>query len=232
MACVIECPAGAEGRNHRSGDAEKSGLKSKNLARECRGQGGLYHGSASGRVGEKNVPRSSRRRAAPEDPGNGRWAIRRSEQAANHRCRRILATQLDGYVNEQHGFSRSINAAYMPRSGDLVVGVVAEVRNNLVVHEHQRFVSGLAHVPRSVKVDRAARQHMDVGDVVLARVRKSTVPQRGLTANVGLVASTKVLLKQFRSAHRPSPRRQQRPPSADAGCFRLPYHGRETVEPD
>ena len=44
----------------------------------------------------------------------------------------FVATQL-GWLRERNNTVSvdPINAAYMPRSGDLVVGVVAEVRNNL-----------------------------------------------------------------------------------------------------
>ena len=44
----------------------------------------------------------------------------------------FIATRL-GWLNEQNDVVsvRPINSAYMPRSGDLIVGVVAEVRNNL-----------------------------------------------------------------------------------------------------
>ena len=67
-----------------------------------------------------------------------------------------------------------INAAYMPRSGDLIVGVVAEVRNNLWFMNINGAFQGL--LPMSLapwKVEfGAARQHMDVGDVVLARVQE------------------------------------------------------------
>ena len=62
----------------------------------------------------------------------------------------------------------------MPRSGDLVVGIVAEVRNNLWFMNINGSFQGL--LPMSLapwKVEfGAARQHMDVGDVVLARVQE------------------------------------------------------------
>ena len=52
----------------------------------------------------------------------------------------IIATE-DTFIATQLGWLRElnntvsidpINAAYMPRSGDLVVGIVAEVRNNFL----------------------------------------------------------------------------------------------------
>ena len=44
----------------------------------------------------------------------------------------FIATRL-GWLNEQNDVVSvlPINSAYMPRSGDLVIGFVAEVRNNL-----------------------------------------------------------------------------------------------------
>ena len=94
----------------------------------------------------------------------------------------IIATE-DTFIATQLGWLRElnntvsidpINAAYMPRSGDLVVGIVAEVRNNLWFMNINGSFQGL--LPMSLapwKVEfGAARQHMDVGDVVLARVQE------------------------------------------------------------
>ena len=87
----------------------------------------------------------------------------------------FIATRL-GWLQEQHNTVsvNPINAAYMPRSGDLVVGVVAEVRNNLWFININGSFQGL--LPMSLapwKVEfGAARIHMDVGDVVLARVQE------------------------------------------------------------
>ena len=87
----------------------------------------------------------------------------------------FIATQL-GWLREQNNTVSidPINAAYMPRSGDLVVGIVAEVRNNLWFLDINGSFQGL--LPMSLapwKVEfGAARQHMDVGDVVLARVQE------------------------------------------------------------
>ena len=62
----------------------------------------------------------------------------------------------------------------MPRSGDLIVAVVAEVRNNLWFMNINGPFQGL--LPMSLapwKVEfGAARQHMGIGDVVLARVQE------------------------------------------------------------
>ena len=67
-----------------------------------------------------------------------------------------------------------IHSAYMPRSGDLIVANVAEVRNNLWFMDINGAFQGL--LPMSLapwKVEfGAARQHMDVGNVVLARVQE------------------------------------------------------------
>ena len=87
----------------------------------------------------------------------------------------FIATQL-GWLRERNNTVSvdPINAAYMPRSGDLVVAVVAEVRNNLWFMDINGSFQGL--LPMSLapwKVEfGAARQHMDVGNVVLARVQE------------------------------------------------------------
>ncbi|MFZ8905814.1 MAG: hypothetical protein ACO2Y2_00485 [Poseidonia sp.] len=87
----------------------------------------------------------------------------------------FVATQL-GWLRERNNTVSvdPINAAYMPRSGDLVVGIVAEVRNNLWFMNINGSFQGL--LPMSLapwKVEfGAARQHMDIGDVVLARVQE------------------------------------------------------------
>ena len=87
----------------------------------------------------------------------------------------FIATQL-GWLQERNNTVSidPIHAAYMPRSGDLIVGVVAEVRNNLWFMDINGSFQGL--LPMSLapwKVEfGAARQHMDIGDVVLARVQE------------------------------------------------------------
>ena len=87
----------------------------------------------------------------------------------------FIATQL-GWLRERNSTVSvdPINAAYMTRSGDLVVATVAEVRNNLWFMDINGSFQGL--LPMSLapwKVEfGAARQHMDVGDVVLARVQE------------------------------------------------------------
>lgn len=87
----------------------------------------------------------------------------------------FIATRL-GWLQELNNTVsvNPINATYMPRSGDLVVGVVAEVRNNLWFLNINGAFQGL--LPMSLapwKVEfGAARMHMDVGDVVLARVQE------------------------------------------------------------
>lgn len=87
----------------------------------------------------------------------------------------IIATRL-GWTKEFNNTVSvdPINSAYMPRSGDLIVAVVAEVRNNLWFMNINGSFQGL--LPMSLapwKVEfGAARQHMDVGDVVLARVQE------------------------------------------------------------
>ena len=87
----------------------------------------------------------------------------------------IIATKL-GWVRELNGTISvdPINSPYLPRSGDLVIGTVAEVRNNLWFMNINGSFQGL--LPMSLapwKVEFGqARQHMDVGDSALARVQE------------------------------------------------------------
>ena len=69
----------------------------------------------------------------------------------------FIATRL-GWLNEQNDVVsvRPINSAYMPRSGDLIVGVVAEVRNNLWFFD----------------VNGPFQAHLGIGDAALARVQE------------------------------------------------------------
>ena len=87
----------------------------------------------------------------------------------------IIATKL-GWAREFNGTVSvdPINSSYIPRSGDLIVATVAEVRNNLWFMNINGAFQGL--LPMSLapwKVEfGAARQHMDIGDIMLARVQE------------------------------------------------------------
>jgi len=87
----------------------------------------------------------------------------------------IIATRL-GWVRDNEGVISvdAVNTFYLPRSGDLVVGIVESVRNNLWFAEINGAFNGL--LPMSLapwKVEfGAAREHMDVGDCILARVQE------------------------------------------------------------
>ena len=87
----------------------------------------------------------------------------------------IIATKV-GWVKQNNNVVSvdAINHSYIPRSGDLVVGIVAEVRNNLWFLNINGSFQGL--LPMSLapwKVEFGhARKHMDVGDCVLARVQE------------------------------------------------------------
>ena len=87
----------------------------------------------------------------------------------------IIATKL-GWAREINDTISvdPINSSYIPRSGDLVVATVAEVRNNLWFMNINGAFQGL--LPMSLapwKVEfGAARQHMGIGDVALARVQE------------------------------------------------------------
>ena len=87
----------------------------------------------------------------------------------------IIATKL-GWVREFNGTISvdPISSPYLPRSGDLVIGTVAEVRNNLWFMDINGSFQGL--LPMSLapwKVEFGqARQHMNVGDSALARIQE------------------------------------------------------------
>ena len=87
----------------------------------------------------------------------------------------IIATKV-GWAKENNGVTSvdPISSAYMPRSGDLVIGIVESVRNNLWFADVNGPFNGL--LPMSLapwKVEfGAARQHMDIGDIMLARVQE------------------------------------------------------------
>lgn len=88
---------------------------------------------------------------------------------------KLIATKV-GWVNEKNGVTSidPINSAYMPRSGDLVIGIVESVRNNLWFAEVNGPFNGL--LPMSLapwKVEfGAAREQMDIGDIMLARIQE------------------------------------------------------------
>ncbi|MFL2967636.1 MAG: hypothetical protein ACJZ6A_00640 [Candidatus Poseidoniaceae archaeon] len=88
---------------------------------------------------------------------------------------KLIATRV-GWAKENNGVTSvdPIHAAYMPRSGDLVIGVVESVRNNLWFADVNGPFNGL--LPMSLapwKVEfGAAREQMDIGDVMLARVQE------------------------------------------------------------
>ena len=87
----------------------------------------------------------------------------------------IISTKL-GWAKENNNvlFVDPIFAKYLPRSGDLVIGIIESVRNNLWFAEVNAPFNGL--LPMSLapwKVEfGAAREHMDIGDVMLARVQE------------------------------------------------------------
>ena len=87
----------------------------------------------------------------------------------------FIATRL-GWLNERNDVVSvlPINSAYMPRSGDLVIGYVAEVRNNLWFFDVNGPFQAL--LPMSLapwKVEYGStRQHLGIGDAALARIQE------------------------------------------------------------
>ena len=105
----------------------------------------------------------------------GPSAGKRTGSGAIAQNQEIIATKL-GWAREINDTISvdPINSSYIPRSGDLVVATVAEVRNNLWFMDINGAFQGL--LPMSLapwKVEfGAARQHMGIGDVALARVQE------------------------------------------------------------
>jgi len=87
----------------------------------------------------------------------------------------FIATRL-GWLNERNDVVSvlPINSAYMPRSGDLIIGYVAEVRNNLWFFDVNGPFQAL--LPMSLapwKVEYGStRQHLGIGDAALARIQE------------------------------------------------------------
>jgi len=102
---------------------------------------------------------------------------------------RMIATRL-GWVRENNDTISvdPINSRYTPRSGDLVIGVIEAVRNNLWFADVLGPFNGL--LPMSLapwKVEfGAARQFMDVGDVILARVQEVDESHSGVLTMKGV----------------------------------------------
>ena len=103
----------------------------------------------------------------------------------------MIATQL-GWLQEKNNTMsvHPIHSAYMPRSGDLVVANVAEVRNNLWFMDINGAFQGL--LPMSLapwKVEYGStRQHLGIGDAALARVQEvDDRPALRITEPGGLV---------------------------------------------
>ena len=87
----------------------------------------------------------------------------------------IISTKL-GWAKENNDvlFVDPIFAKYLPRSGDLVIGIIESVRNNLWFAEVNAPFNGL--LPMSLapwKVEfGSTRQHLGIGDAALARIQE------------------------------------------------------------
>ena len=141
-------------------------------------KGLLYHGLVGRRVGEKQMSQGqigAELRLVTPGMAIGPLSGKRVGSGALAQNEQIIATRL-GWVREMNDTVSvdPINAAYMPRSGDLIIATVAEVRNNLWFMDINGPFQGL--LPMSLapwKVEfGAARQHMGVGDSVMARVQE------------------------------------------------------------
>ena len=88
----------------------------------------------------------------------------------------FIATRV-GWLNEQNNVVsvQPINSAYMPRSGDLIIGFVAEVRNNLWffdVNGPFQALLPMSLAPWKVEFG-STRQHLGIGDAALARIQEA-----------------------------------------------------------
>ena len=133
---------------------------------------------SSGRFGEK---RMSEGRFGAEQrlvtPGMviGPSSGKRAGSGTIAQNNEFIATRV-GWLNEQNSVVSvsPINSAYMPRSGDLVIGFVAEVRNNLWffdVNGPFQALLPMSLAPWKVEFG-AARQHLGIGDAALARIQE------------------------------------------------------------
>ena len=138
----------------------------------------LYHGLLGRRVGEKQMSQGqtgAELRLVTPGMAIGPLSGKRVGSGALAQNEQIIATRL-GWVRELNDTVSvdPINSTYMPRSGDLIIAIVAEVRNNLWFMNVNGPFQGL--LPMSLapwKVEfGAARQHMGIGDVVMARVQE------------------------------------------------------------
>ena len=87
----------------------------------------------------------------------------------------FIATRV-GWLNEQNNVVsvQPINSAYMPRSGDLIIGFVAEVRNNLWffdVNGPFQALLPMSLAPWKVEFG-STREHLGIGDAALARIQE------------------------------------------------------------
>ncbi len=140
--------------------------------------GRLYHGLAFRPIWREEMSQGqngAELRLVTPGMAIGPSAGKRIGSGAIAQKEEIIATKL-GWAREINGTISvdPINSSYIPRSGDLVVATVAEVRNNLWFMNINGAFQGL--LPMSLapwKVEfGAARQHMGIGDVALARVQE------------------------------------------------------------
>ena len=87
----------------------------------------------------------------------------------------FIATRV-GWLNEQNNVVsvQPINSAYMPRSGDLIFGFVAEVQNNLWffdVNGPFQALLPMSLAPWKVEFG-STREHLGIGDAALARIQE------------------------------------------------------------
>ena len=111
---------------------------------------------SSGRNGEKKMSKGqvgAEQRLVTPGMVIGPTSGKRAGSGTIAENNEFIATRV-GWLNEQNDVVSvlPINSAYMPRPGDLVIGFVAEVRNNLWFFNVNGLVPSVApNVPRSLE---------------------------------------------------------------------------------
>ena len=133
---------------------------------------------SSGRVGEKRMSKGqvgAEQRLVTPGMVVGPSSGKRAGSGMIAENNEFIATRV-GWLNEQNNVVsvQPINSAYMPRSGDLIVGFVAEVRNNLWFFDVNGPFQAL--LPMSLLLGRLNSdqhdKHLGIGDAALARIQE------------------------------------------------------------
>ena len=133
---------------------------------------------SSGRFGEKSMSKGqvgAEQRLVTPGMVVGPSSGKRAGSGMIAENNEFIATRV-GWLHEQNNVVSvsPINSAYMPRSGDLIVGFVAEVRNNLWffdVNGPFQALLPMSLAPWKVEFG-STRKHLGIGDAALARIQE------------------------------------------------------------